>query len=97
MLKYIAQGESQVTNIAQSKAECYICHASLTKSCILSYKRSCSALSVLVYLTVKDALLLTEDTPLKFNTLILLNKQIIEFFDKNVSIVLHFYNNSTVL
>ena len=59
-----------MTNIPQTKAECYICHATLTKSYILSYKPSCSALSVLLYLTVKDVLLLTEDTPLKFNTFI---------------------------
>ena len=40
----------------------------LTKSCILSYKPSGSALSVLLYFTLKDVL--TEDTPLKFNTFI---------------------------
>ena len=62
-MKYTAQGESQV-----AEAECYICHETLTKSCILSYKRSGSALSVLLYFTLKDVL--TEDTPLKFNTFI---------------------------
>ena len=46
--------------------------------------------SVLLYFTLKDVL--TEDTPLKFNTL---NKQI-DFFDKNVSIVLLFYNYSSI-
>ena len=84
-MKYTARGESRVANIARGEAECYICHDILTKSCILSYKRSGSALSVLLYLT--------EDTPLKFNTLILLNRQT----DKNVSIVLPFYNYSSVL
>ena len=48
-IKYTAQGESQVANIAQGKAKCYICHETLTKSCILSYKQSGSALSVLLY------------------------------------------------
>ena len=67
-MRYIAQGESRVANIAQGKAECYICHETLTKSCILSYKRSGSVLSVLLYFTLKDVL--TEDTPLKFNTFI---------------------------
>ena len=54
----------QVANIA--RAECYICHKTLIKSCILSYKRSGSALSVLLYFTLK--VVLTEDIPLKFNT-----------------------------
>ena len=45
-MRYIVQGES----------ECYICHETLTKSCILSYKRSGSALSVLLYFTLKDVL-----------------------------------------
>ena len=31
---YTAQDESQVANIAQGKAECYICHETLTKNCI---------------------------------------------------------------
>ena len=66
-MKYTARGESQVANIALGQAECYICHETLTKSCILSYKGSGSALSVLLYFKLKDVL--TEDTPLKFNTL----------------------------
>ena len=92
-MKYTAWGESRVANIAQGKVECYICHETLTKSCVLSHKPSDSALSVLSYFTPKDVL--TEDIPLKFNTF--LNKQI-NFFDKNVSIVycsittLAFYN-----
>ena len=48
-----------MANIARGEAEWYICHETLTKSCILSYKRSGSALSVLLYFTVKDVL--TED------------------------------------
>ena len=48
-IKYTARGESRVANIAQGEAECYICHKTLTKSCILSYKWSGSALSVLLY------------------------------------------------
>ena len=67
-MKYTVRGESRVANIARGEAECYICHETLTKSCILSYKRSGSALSVLLYFTLKDVL--TEDTPLKFNTFI---------------------------
>ena len=67
-MKYTAQGESQVANIAQGEAKCYICHETLTKSCILSYRRSGSALSVLLYFKLKDVL--TEDIPLK-----LMNKQ----------------------
>ena len=67
-MKYTAQGESQVANIAQGKAESYICHETLTKSCILSYKLSGSVLSVLLYFTLEDVL--TEDTPLKLNTFI---------------------------
>ena len=57
-----------MANIAPGEAECYICHETLTKSCILSCKQSGSALSVLLYFTLKDVL--TEDTPLKFNTFI---------------------------
>ena len=65
-MKYTAQGESRVANIALG--ESYICHETLTKSCILSYKRSGSALSVLSYFTPKDVL--TDDIPLKFNTFV---------------------------
>ena len=54
-----------MANIARGKAKCYICYETLTKSCILSYKRSGSALSVLLYFKLKDVL--TEDIPLKFN------------------------------
>ena len=57
-MKYAARGESRVANIAR--------HETLIKSCILSYKRSGSALSVLLYFILKDVL--TEDIPLKFNT-----------------------------
>ena len=63
-----AQGENQVTSIAWVEAKCYICHNTLTKSCILSYKWSGSDLSVLLRFKPKNVL--TEDTPLKFNTFI---------------------------
>ena len=33
-MKYTAQGEGKVANIALGKAECYICHKTLTKHCI---------------------------------------------------------------
>ena len=55
-----------MANIAPGEAECYICHKTLTKSCILSYKQSGNALSALLYFQLKD--MLTEDIPLKFNT-----------------------------
>ena len=57
-----------MANIACGEAKCYICHKTLTKSCMLSYKRSGSALSVLLYFKLKDVL--TEDFPLKFNTFV---------------------------
>ena len=41
--------ESQV---ARGEAECYICHKTLIKNCILSYKQSGSVLSVLLYFTL---------------------------------------------
>ena len=63
-MKYTARGESRVANIAQGKAKCYICHETLTKGCVLSYKQSGSALSVVLYFTLKD--MLAEDTSLKF-------------------------------
>ena len=43
-MKYTARDESRVANIARGEAECYICHKTLIKSCILSYKRSGSKL-----------------------------------------------------
>ena len=46
-MKYTAQDENQVANIARGKAECYICHKTLIKSCILSYK--VAVLSVIVF------------------------------------------------
>ena len=64
-MKYTAPGESQVANTEEVKPECYICHKTLIKSCILSYKQSGCALSVLLYFKIKDVL--TEDIPLKFN------------------------------
>ena len=51
-MKYTARDESRVANIARGKAECYICHKTLIKSCILLYKRSGSVLSVLLYFTL---------------------------------------------
>ena len=55
-----------MANTARGEAECYICHETLIKSCVLSYKQSGSALSILLYFKLKDVL--TEDIPLKFNT-----------------------------
>ena len=54
-MKYAARGESQVVNVAWGKAECYICHETHTKSCILLYKQSSSALSILLYFTLWSA------------------------------------------
>ena len=48
-MKYIAPDESRVANIARGESECYICHETLIKSYILSYKQSGSVLSVLLY------------------------------------------------
>ena len=33
-MKYTARSESRVANIVQAEVECYICHETLTKSCI---------------------------------------------------------------
>ena len=65
-MKYTARGESRVANVAQGEAECYNCHDTLTKSCILSYKQSGSTLSVLLYFKLKDVS--TEAISLKLNT-----------------------------
>ena len=46
-----------MANIARGKAECYICHETLIKICILSYKQSGSALSILMYFTLKNVFL----------------------------------------
>ena len=51
-MKYTARDESRVANIARGEAECYICHKTLIKSRILSYKQSGSVLSVLLYFTL---------------------------------------------
>ena len=48
-MKYTAQDESRGANIARGIAKCYICHKTLIKSCMLSYKRSSS---VLLYFTL---------------------------------------------
>ena len=62
--------------ILYDKAECYICHKTLTNSCTCIFhtkKQQC--LSVLLYFTPKEVL--TKYTSLKFNALSthLLNKQ----------------------
>ena len=51
-MKYTARDESRVANIARGEAKCYICHKTLIKSCMLSYKQSGSVLSVLLYFTL---------------------------------------------
>ena len=51
-MKYTAQDESRVTNIARGEAECYICHKTLITSYMLSYKQTGSVLSVLLYVTL---------------------------------------------
>ena len=48
-MKYTVRDESRVGNIARGEAECYICHKTLIKSCILSYKQSGC---VLLYFTL---------------------------------------------
>ena len=61
---------------------------------LYTFIQSGSALSVVLYFTLKDVL--TKYTSLNFSTLSthLLNKQMV-FFDKNVSVVLLFYNYSS--
>ena len=39
-MKYTAQGESQVANIAKHEAKCYNYHKTLTKSCIVHTKEA---------------------------------------------------------
>ena len=51
-MKYTARDESRVANIPRGEGECYICHKALIKSCMLSYKRRGSVLSVLLYFTL---------------------------------------------
>ena len=55
-MKYTARGESRVANIARGEAECYICHETLTKSCIFHTNEAAAvpALSVLLYFTPTD-------------------------------------------
>ena len=36
-MKYTAQDESRLANIARGKSECYVYHEALIKSCICSY------------------------------------------------------------
>ena len=72
-MKYTAQGKSHVANVAQAKPSA-IFVMRLSPRAVLSYKQSGSALSILLYFTLKDVL--TKDTPLN-----LLNKQM-GFFDK---------------
>ena len=51
-MKYTARDESRVANKARGEAECYICHKTLIKSCIFSYKQSDSVSSVLLHFTL---------------------------------------------
>ena len=48
---YTARGESQVANMARGEAECYICHETLTKSCIY-HTNEAAVLCVLLYFTL---------------------------------------------
>ena len=50
-MKYTARDESRVANIARGEASCYICHKTLIKSCILSYKQSGSVKCFIVFYT----------------------------------------------
>ena len=58
--KYTVRGKSRVANIAWAwgKAECYICHKTLIKNCILSYEKKQQCFKCL-----------TKFISLKFNTL----------------------------
>ena len=48
-LKYTAQDESRVANIARGEAECYICHETLIKSCIFYTKQQCFKCFIVFY------------------------------------------------
>ena len=61
-MKYTARDESRVANIARGEVECYICHKTLIKSCILSYKQSGSVLSVLLYFILISTHFLNKQT-----------------------------------
>ena len=76
-LKYASQDESPMANIERENAECYICHKTLPRA--VYCKQSGSALSVLLYFTLKE--LLTKYTSLKFNALSanLRNKPMVSF------------------
>ena len=65
----------QVANIVRGKTKCYICHKTLIKSCILSYKQSGSVLSVLLYFTLTKA-------STKYSSLAILTHLLTIFFDK---------------
>ena len=90
-MKYTARDDSRVLNIAQGEAVHYICHETLIKSCILSYKQSASVLSILLYFTLTK--MSTKYSSLVILTLSL-NKQ--SFLIKCVN-DLAFYNYSSVL
>ena len=48
-MKYTASDDSRVVNKTLGKAECYICHVTLIKSCIISYKQTGNVLLYLKY------------------------------------------------
>ena len=54
-MKCTARDESRVANIARGETKCYIaiCHKTLIKSCILSYKQSGRISSVLLHLHLR--------------------------------------------
>ena len=60
-----------MANIARGEAECYICHETLTKSCIFHTNGSVSALSVLLNF-------IPINVRIKHSSLIVLNKGIIQ-------------------
>ena len=56
-MNYIVQGESQVANIVQGEAGCYICHKTITKSCTFHTKEA-QRFKFLLYFTLKEMLAL---------------------------------------
>ena len=78
-----------MANIALGEAECYICHKILIKSCILSYKRSGSILSVLLYFTLTKV-------SAKYSSLVILTHLLNKSFLIKCVYDLAFYNYSSV-
>ena len=84
-----------MANIARGKAKCYICHKTLIKSCMLSYKQS-GSVSVLLYFTLTKVSAKYSSLVILIHSLNKINKQ--SFLIKCVNgLRLAFYNYSSIL